>query len=275
MRRLFFLCALGAVLVLARGATADDLPLTRQPAVFDLADYLNLYPDMMRAYAGTTQAADYWLQTGLPKEGRRASVIFDPQYYLERNPDLRAKFGSQGYESALRHFLSTGLAEGRRGSLEFDPKFYLGSNPDLAQAYGATNYRAAADHFRVQGLPKEGRAGSAEFAIKAYIGLYPDVAAAYGNTNYRAAMWHWLRRGKAQARVGAGAPKPARECASPGPAQGFTRIFIALRSDGRAGTGTASDPYDGSNEDKFDAILRARSEANQHNLIVCIGPGGF
>src|SRR5262249_3615590 len=154
------------------------------------------YPDLMRAYGGTRQGADHWQQQGLPKEGRRASVIFDAQYYLQHNPALRATFGAQGYEAALHHFLTVGLAEVRRGSLEFDPKYYLGANPDLAQALGAKNYRGAAEQFRTQGWPREGRAGSAEFAIKTYIAVYPDVAAAYGSNNYRQAMWHWLRRGK-------------------------------------------------------------------------------
>src|SRR5437660_1463348 len=63
--------------------------------------------------------------------------------------------------------------------------------------------------------------------------------------------------------------------------QGFSRIFIALNPAGSAqpassgGSGTLSDPYDGSTAEKFDGILRSRSEANQQNLIVCIGPGTF
>jgi len=77
--------------------------------------------------------------------------------------------------------------------------------------------------------------------------------------------------------------------------QGFSRIFIAASPKpiaskptpskpsanhasaavDQGGSGTASDPYDGSTAEKFDGILRSRSEANQQNLIVCIGPGTF
>src|ERR1700694_2590274 len=64
--------------------------------------------------------------------------------------------------------------------------------------------------------------------------------------------------------------------------EGFSRIFIAhtSRADTPAathesGSGTAKDPYDGSTAEKFDGILRGRSEAHQQNIIVCIGPGTF
>jgi hypothetical protein len=56
---------------------------------------------------------------------------------------------------------------------------------------------------------------------------------------------------------------------------GYTRIFIAHRTDAKSGTGTASDPFDGSTEDKLDTLLRTRSENGLANLVVCIGPGTF
>lgn len=60
--------------------------------------------------------------------------------------------------------------------------------------------------------------------------------------------------------------------------QGFSRIFIAFKpigNTGKGGSGTVNDPFDGSTAEKFDTILRTRSEANQQNLIVCIGPGTY
>lgn len=56
---------------------------------------------------------------------------------------------------------------------------------------------------------------------------------------------------------------------------GYTRIFIAERRDGKSGDGSASDPFDGSSAQKFDTLLRSRSEAGVTHLIVCIGPGTF
>jgi hypothetical protein len=57
--------------------------------------------------------------------------------------------------------------------------------------------------------------------------------------------------------------------------KGYTRIFIADRSDAKSGTGVALDPFDGSTAQKLDSILRTRSESGVTNLVVCIGPGNF
>jgi hypothetical protein len=56
---------------------------------------------------------------------------------------------------------------------------------------------------------------------------------------------------------------------------GHTRIFIAYRTDAKSGSGSASDPFDGSTAQKFDTLLRSRSESGVTNLVVCIGPGTF
>src|SRR5258708_7422514 len=78
-----------------------------------------------------------------------------------------------------------------------------------------------------------------------------------------------------------GAAERSTDCTAKSTPQGFSRIFIsadgaANRRGSQKGLGsTASDPYDGSTAEKFDTILRSRSEANQQNLIVCIGPGTF
>ena len=56
---------------------------------------------------------------------------------------------------------------------------------------------------------------------------------------------------------------------------GYTRIYIAYRDDARSGTGTASDPFDGSTAKKFDTLLRTRSENGVTNLVVCIDSGTF
>ena len=66
----------------------------------------------------------------------------------------------------------------------------------------------------------------------------------------------------------------SQDCSGQVPA-GYTRIFIADRNDGKPGTGSPSDPFDGSTAEKFDTILRSRSESAVHQLIVCIAPGTF
>jgi hypothetical protein len=64
------------------------------------------------------------------------------------------------------------------------------------------------------------------------------------------------------------------DCSGPTPA-GYTRIFIASRSDGKLGSGSSTDAFDGSTADRFDTVLRSRSESGVTHLIVCIGPGTF
>jgi hypothetical protein len=257
-----------------------------QPEVFNVNTYLGTYPDLMNVYGqDTTDAQNHWTCCGIT-EGRRASVIFDPVYYLNHNSDLLAAFGPNGYYQALNHFINQGLpVEGRRGSLEFDVRYYLARYSDLAAAYG-TNYLQAADHFLIQGLPVEGRRGSADFDIRAYINIYPDVAAAYGN-DYTDAMLHWLRRGKAAGRVGVGAPFVSTECGGATPA-GFSRIYIGAPTSG-SGNGTASNPFDGTTAVKFDGLLRSISEQTapipinpetgtaygRTNLIVCLAGRTF
>ncbi len=56
---------------------------------------------------------------------------------------------------------------------------------------------------------------------------------------------------------------------------GHTRIFVADRTDGKIGSGLATDPFNGDTAQKFDSILRTRSEKGVTNLVVCIGPGTF
>ncbi len=80
--------------------------------------------------------------------------------------------------------------------------------------------------------------------------------------------------------VSAQSATPPPDCSAKQVPQGFSRIFIESHvashaTNSKSKAGTASDHYDGSTAEKFDTILRSRSEAHQQNLIVCIGPGTF
>lgn len=197
-------------LIIAIMALGTTLPAQTQPEIFNVYVYEGIYPDLMNAYGSgnLTGATNHWINQGLPVEGRRASLIFDPVYYLNHNSDLKTAFGATGYYAAAQHFFNQGLpVEGRRGSLEFDVKYYIANNPGVP-----TGYLAAADDFINYGLPSYGRRGSADFNVQDYINNYPDVAAGYGPTDYQDAILHWLRRGKGQGRHGFGALPPPTEC---------------------------------------------------------------
>ena len=52
-------------------------------------------------------------------------------------------------------------------------------------------------------------------------------------------------------------------------------VCIAVRADGQPGTGTASDPFDGSTQAKFDRLLVGLNQAKVTNLTIHLGPGTF
>ena len=52
-------------------------------------------------------------------------------------------------------------------------------------------------------------------------------------------------------------------------------IWIAGRTDGQAGTGTASAPLDGSTQEKFDRILVGLNKAKVTNITIHLAAGTF
>ena len=64
--------------------------------------------------------------------------VFDPVYYANRYPDLRAAFGDDANQ-LWQHFVAFGMMEFRQASDEFDPVYYKSMYADLQQAYGSDN----------------------------------------------------------------------------------------------------------------------------------------
>lgn len=167
--------------------------------VFDGNLYLQIYDDLTAAFNGNISAAiEHWINCGI-NEGRRASQVFDPPYYLTAHLDLINAFGADNYSAAITHWHQFGINEGRRTSLEFDVSWYLENHGDLVAAFGHKNYAAAIQHWYDYGL-NEGRQSSPDFNIKAYLSKYPDLVSAFGPTNYRSAFTHWLHYGKNEGR---------------------------------------------------------------------------
>ena len=79
----------------------------------------------------------HFYQYGI-REGRQASCVFDVNYYLNTNEDLKRCFGDNKI-SALSHFVNIGIREGRNTSNEFNMKVYRENNSDLKKAFG-NNY---------------------------------------------------------------------------------------------------------------------------------------
>jgi glycosyltransferase involved in cell wall biosynthesis/TolA-binding protein len=70
------------------------------------------------------------LYFGSALELLRSSSLFDAEFYLARNPDLRAS-----RLDPARHYLLHGWREGRDPSHAFSTSQYLARNPDVAQAH--------------------------------------------------------------------------------------------------------------------------------------------
>ncbi len=140
----------------------------RAKATFDIRAYVNQYQDLRRAFKNNNEAYyRHYMKYG-EKEGRIAtkvsklqdyetvyrgqygpnmdySMVYDYNYYVKNNPDVKAAFGNDDV-AVLEHFVRYGMKEGRRAKATFDLKYYKNSaeNADLRAAYGVNkedNYK--------------------------------------------------------------------------------------------------------------------------------------
>ncbi len=186
-------------------------------ATFNVQSYRNLYPDLRQAYKGQGLYAyyDHYMQfgqregrvtTGYENKlmgatttyfGRDYSAVYDYDYYLAHNPDVRAAYGGDEDET-LAHFVWFGRNEGRQAKATFNVQSYRNLYPDLRQAYKGQGLYAYYDHYMQFGQ-REGRVTtgyenklmgatttyfgrdySAVYDYDYYLAHNPDVRAAYG-----------------------------------------------------------------------------------------------
>ena len=83
------------------------------------------------------------------------SSVFDAEYYLEHNPDVKAAYGDDE-DAALQHFVRWGMSEGRPSSPDFDVVSYYNANRDLRVAYYGTDLGRYYEHYMRWG-ESEGR----------------------------------------------------------------------------------------------------------------------
>lgn len=97
---------------------------------FDEAFYLAANPDVAAAVeAGALRSGWEHYQAYGKAEGRMATVLFDKDYYLSHNSDVKAA----GMD-AWTHFMNYGWREGRDPSVYLDVSAYLDANSDLRAA---------------------------------------------------------------------------------------------------------------------------------------------
>ena len=116
------------------------------------------------------------------------SYVFDPGYYLLRNPDVKRNYS---VTNAKEHWLNYGINEKRVSSLVFDLNYYVANNLDLREAYG-DRWNEYIWHWVTYGI-KEGRRGSKSFNPVGYFNSFGEGYFARGD--YAAAIKHWLTIG--------------------------------------------------------------------------------
>ena len=156
-----------------------NVPINITNYMFDAELYYSLYPDLQQAFGYNPEALKQHYLTWGVKEGRIASYVFNPIYYLNNNADVRKVFGANGYEGAYNHFINNGIHEGRTGSKYFNATYYLSQYGDLRDAFDQ-NYSKALEHFVTWGM-NEGRNASKEFNASNYKKNYADLSKAFGN----------------------------------------------------------------------------------------------
>lgn len=149
-------------------------------------------------------------------KGINYAAVYNPDYYLYKNPDVKQKFGADT-EAALAHFVDYGMNEGRCANANFDVYAYKSRYKDLRTAYG-NNLKSYYMHYITSGQA-EGRKAtevvnitdgvtvyngvdySAVYDYSYYLSKYPDVAGKYKNNDI-GALEQFVKYGMSEARQG-------------------------------------------------------------------------
>lgn len=167
-----------------------------EDCLFDPIYYSYRYSDLNAAFGNNKEALyRHYIQYGI-KEGRTASPIFDPKYYLENNSDIARAFGANNYEAAYNHFIKYGYNENRETSQVFNVVYYRNMHPDLINHDNQALYV----HFMTHGM-SEGRQATQGFNVNSYRSSHSDLNSAFGN-DLRYYYYHYLCYGINEGRVG-------------------------------------------------------------------------
>ena len=169
--------------------------------------------------ADATAIADYFELCdieGVKYRGVDYSPVYDFNYYVDNNPDVKAVYGND-QEGAFRHFVKAGMREGRKANLEFNIEYYQNRYLDLRNTYGddlPEYYRHYCTNGRSEGrdaATPSGRVGkvtkldgidySKVFDYDFYVGKYNDVYNACGENDVKA-LRHFVECGMKEGRQG-------------------------------------------------------------------------
>lgn len=135
------------------------------------------------------------------------SLVYDKDYYYNKNPDLQRFIGNNP-EALLRHFVTNGMKEGRQAKETFDLSYYKFKYSDLQRTFG-NHYELYYSHYMSNGY-REGRQAysysfyngvdySLVYDKDYYYNKHPDLQRVIGN-NPTELIKHFISNGMAEAR---------------------------------------------------------------------------
>lgn len=118
-------------------------------------------------------------------DGVDYGTVYDYNYYLTNNPDVKAAFGGDE-DLTLAHFVLYGMNEGRQAKSTFDVKSYKNANPDLRRVFG-NNTSLYYLHYMYYGV-SEGRVATGVSTLQGGNTIYEgvDYSAVYDYNYYLA-----------------------------------------------------------------------------------------
>ena len=201
-------------------------------ASFDVKIYRQNYSDLRKAFGNNYPLYyEHFLCFGR-REGRNAtsliprekvtsvggvdySLVYDPDYYVKYNADVRRVFGND-YVALLNHFVAFGMREGRIANVAFNVYSYKNEYPDLRRAYKndfSKYYKHYIEYGRKEGRHTtgkedrifggmtvlDGRDYSAVYDVNEYVNKYTDLKKAFGYDD-EALLRHFVNFGMNEGR---------------------------------------------------------------------------
>ena len=146
-------------------------------ANFDVYSYARGNQDLRLAYGNDLRSYyEHYIKYGR-YEGRRTtgittlqnpvtvlggidySPVYDYNYYISANPDVRSAFGIIDDTAVLEHFIKYGMSEGRRANATFNVYTYKNNYKDLQAAFG-NNLKAYYMHYLKDGIKEKRKASN-------------------------------------------------------------------------------------------------------------------
>ena len=140
--------------------------------------------------------------TGPKYDASYYAPVFDAEYYLENNIELKWAYGNDA-EKALNHFVKYGMKEGRQAKADFDVNEYRARYEDLQQLYGDDLVKYYIHYIKYG--QAEGRNGAPEsyyapvFDAKYYLENNIELKWAYGDDEEKA-FNHFVKYGMKEGR---------------------------------------------------------------------------